>query len=104
MKTFNSLKDLAAHVNKSEEARLLGICAITGRKGEYGKDIVAAKLAIERDGIEEVLRCLIHKSVKTGRRISGKAKIRGITKKGMKARVSTTIFCGEERRYVMVTG
>lgn len=84
---------------KQKEQEMLNICDVTGKKGIYGEDIKAAKLNIERNGVIETFRLLVHKSIKSGRRAKG-GKVKSVIRKGMRAAVKHKLG----QPYVVITG
>ena len=103
MTKFNSLQALAARVNKDEKESILNTCAVTGKKGKYGNDIAAAIVSVERMGILETFRIVIHKSVKSGRKFR-QGRIRSVKRAGLSAKVGTTKMGKVKKHYIVVTG
>jgi len=86
---------------KMEEDIILSTCQITGKIGNYGTDIRAARLIVERNGIKESFRMLIHKSIKSGRRFKG-GSIKSVTRKGMRASIKK--MGPDSALYPVITG
>jgi hypothetical protein len=103
MKKFKSLQALAKSVSDDEMAAILNTCAVTGKKGAYGDDIAAAIVNVERMGIMETFRIVVHKSVKSGRKFR-KGRIRSVKRAGMSAKVGTTKMGKSLKHYIVVTG
>jgi len=84
----NKRKQLLREIKEGVHNSLLNKCAVTGTVGQYGQDIRAAVVKVEKDGIEAAYNILISNKVRKGVSYRG-GKVVSVSRRGMRAKVAT---------------